>query len=115
MDIKSLNIKFDFATELTYEELTGKAFEPRALVDDEGKITTRELVNLTTAVIIAANPGIEDATAFMHENNRQEVIDLFNLVGKALHDWLIVPPMAESHIPESSSDQDNEEEKGKNA
>lgn len=108
MDIKKLNITFNFATELAYEELTGNAFNPVNLVDENGKITTRELTNLTTAVIIAANPDVEDPTAFMRENTRQEVFELFTEVSKALHRWLIVPPVAEQHAEQPSSDASEE-------
>lgn len=110
---EELTIKFNFATELSYEELTGKAFDASEILPKDQTPNSKDVIKLALACVIANNPDAKtDSDYILHDATREEVSLLVSTVIREMLVWLGVPAMAESHIPDASpSDEEGEGER----
>lgn len=111
---QELTIAFNFATELAYEDLTGKAFSPVDIIPEKGQEPkASDFIKIALACIIANNPDSPiDSDYILHKATRKEVTKLITLTIREMMAWITVPAIAEEHVPEPS---DEKEEEGKNA
>lgn len=107
---EELTIAFNLATELSYEEITGKSFEPSELFDNETPRSS-EIIKVVAACIIANNPEAKtDSDYLLYKASREEANLLITTTLQEMLHWLNVPAIAEEHIPEQPSSAATEEE-----
>jgi hypothetical protein len=104
---EEIDIKFNMAVEIAYEEITGEPFNIEALSK------TKNTVALDMAAIIVANPdtsiSIED---LMTKANGKEIGDLNNAVIATMTEWLQIPKVAaDVEAGEEQSDVNDEQPK----
>lgn len=107
---EELTISFNLATEISYEEITGKAFDASILFDGE-KPRSTEIAKVVAACIIANNPEAKtDSDYLLYKASREEANLLITTTLQEMLRWLNVPAIAEEHIPEQPSSAATEEE-----
>jgi hypothetical protein len=104
---EEIDIKFNMATEIAYEEITGEPFNIEALSK------MKNTVALDMAAIIVANPDtsitIED---LMTKANGKEIGDLNNAVIATMTEWLQIPKVvADVEAGEEQPDVNDEQPK----
>lgn len=109
---ETLNIGINLATELTYEEITGRAFDLGDIITKDSKLQTRGLVNAAIACVIANNTEAKtDADYILHNATRQETITLVKAVTKEFMQWIDIPGIADAHVPEPTEEEKEAAEK----
>lgn len=106
---EDLTIKFNFATELSYEELTGKVFDAGEILPQDETPKSADVIKLALACVIANNPDAKtDGEYILHEATREEVTELIQATIKEMMVWLGVPTIAEEHVEEPNSAEEGE-------
>lgn len=102
---EELAIKFNLATELAYEELTGKIFNAADIFVEKDKINTKALLFSAIGCVIANNPESKiDGDYILKNATREETSNLAAAATKALIEWLNIPAMAEKHVKKPKKD-----------
>lgn len=100
---EELNITFNLATELAYEEVTNTPFDASDIFK-ENKVNTKALVYASIACVIANNPDAKtDADYILRQATREEVNELVKTTTTALIDWLNIPAISDAHVKKSKS------------
>ena len=99
---KEVNIAFNLATEIAYEQITGEAF----VID---KLSfTKNAVALYMAAIIANNPDIDITTEdIISKASGAEVKSLSNAIYAEMKAWMNIPDV----MTEKEENKDEDEEK----
>ena len=98
---KEVNIAFNLATEIAYEQITGEAFGIEKLS------FTKNAVALYMAAIIANNPDIDITTEdFISKASGAEVKALSDAIYAEMKAWMNIPDVMEEK--EESKDEDEE-------
>lgn len=106
---QEIEIRFNLATQLSYEELSGKAFNASEILPREGDDKqSKDLMNLAIACLIA-NESPVGADYMLKEASYKESQELIVAVVKEMLTWLGVPSIAEEHVPEAESPTDSED------
>lgn len=100
---KEFSIKFNLATELSYEELTGNIFDPQDILPQGEHPRSKDVINLALACLIA-NDAPVTTDYILKEATQAETSELIKAVFTEMLAWLSVPKIAEQHVPEPSSD-----------
>ena len=99
---KEVNIAFNLATEIAYEQITGEAFGIEKLS------FTKNAVALYMAAIIANNPDIDITTEdIISKASGAEVKALSNAIYAEMKAWMYIPDV----MTEKEENQDVDEEK----
>lgn len=117
---EELTITFNFATELSYEQLTGKAFDAADLIPSKegGEPKSADIIKVAIACLIANNPdAATDSDYVLYKATRAEVRDLVTAVVAEMMTWLGVPAIAEAHTPapDASPSEEDDEDNSPNA
>lgn len=81
-----LNIAFNMASQIGFEELSGKPF------NEFNENSSKDRLQLTTAVIIANNPNTEfKAEWLMHDAKAHEIVQLYQAIADEIAQWTIEP------------------------
>ena len=99
-----LKIAFNLATEIAYEDITGKPFSIADViyVDDKGNSTQNEKAFVYVAIssVIANNQDSDvDADTILLNENKDEVENLMSTVAHEMLAWFKITPIAEEHVP----------------
>lgn len=98
---KEVNIAFNLATEIAYEQITGEAFGIEKLS------FTKNAVALYMAAIIANNPDIDITTEdFISKASGAEVKALSDAIYAEMKAWMNIPDVMEEK--EKAKDEDEE-------
>lgn len=99
----SLTIAFNMASQIGFEEISGKPFSQF----DEN--SSKDTIQLATAVIIANNPDTEFKTDWlMRGATAKEIVELTTTIYKEMEKWAGVP----NTLPDEEDKKDEEEPKG---
>ena len=99
---KEVNIAFNLATEIAYEQITGEAFAIDKLS------FTKNAVALYMAAIIANNPDIDITTEdIISKASGAEVKALSNAIYEEMKAWMNIPDV----MTEKEENKDEDEEK----
>lgn len=105
---QDVEIRFNFATQISYEELSGKAFNAAEILPSDGSIPkSKDVMNLAIACLIVNNApvGVE---YILKEATYEESQSLIVAVIQDMVEWFTVPSVAESHVPETPTEEEGE-------
>ena len=103
---KELNVTFNMAVEIAYEEISGEAFDLKKLY------TTRNTVCLYAAAIVANNP--DAGVTFddiIYKMTAAEIASLKDAVVQEMTEWMGIPDVMLSGKDKEDDDNDEESEK----
>ena len=104
---EEIDIRFNMAVELAYEEITGQAFSLEAMQK------TTNILALGMAAIIIANPSTEISfDRLLSEAKGNEIADLNKAVLDSMTEWLSIPDViAKEEAKEPQPDVNDEQPK----
>lgn len=109
---EELTITFNLATELSYEEITGKAFTTSEIMNEAGKIKARNAINCVIACVIANNPDAKtDSQYLLFNATKKEIETAIEAVMEEMMIWLDIPAIAEAHVKELQKEEEDERPK----
>lgn len=83
---EEVTIRFNMATEIAYEEITGEPFDLPSFKSQ------KQNVALCMAAVIANNPGTNiDMKQFIHDVSAQEYTALLTAVTNSMIEWFQIP------------------------
>lgn len=94
-----LNIAFNMASQIGFEELSGKPFS------DFNESSAKDRMQLITAVIIANNPNTEfKAEWLMHDAKAHEIVQLDQALADEIAQWAIEPETLDENSDRKQAD-----------
>lgn len=98
---KEVNIAFNLATEIAYEQITGEAFGIEKLS------FTKNAAALYMAAIIANNPDIDITTEdFISKASGAEVKALSDAIYAEMKAWMNIPDVMDKKVEEKEEDEE---------
>lgn len=96
---KKLRVSYNLATEMAYESLTGRSINYAEIFSDE-----QEVINLAISCLTANNSDTFDVNDLLLNEDRTEVSVAIKAVIDSMTKWIVVPAIAEQHVPTTEDD-----------
>lgn len=94
-----LKIAFNMASQIGFEELSGKPFS------DFNESSSKDIMQLISAVIIANNPNTEfKAEWLMHDAKAHEIAQLKQAIADEIAQWAIEPEILDENSDRKQAD-----------